>query len=429
MYDQFDKKISDRIKYVFDTYEDDSSDAGWKELRKSFPGTEGKRRPLLYWISSAAAVALLSIGSWLYFNQDMQEQVVTKVTSPVPSKQLKAHQDDISAEVMKHEEIITAEKSADPVSHVVRASLPDRERNNTTGAENETLPVATTSSAPVILTAAESRDSTAILKDPVYAQADIRKKEAATAPAGDDYIKQQAERLASIKEVPTVKKAEVRKDNKLSFGVYAGSFVNYSDGSKTSMNTGVGLSSEFKITKKLKIATGIALAQNTLKYDKLSPQKSAEIYLSVPVSDEPQLTNSFIAKTSSLSYTVNGYDASLLGLDIPVNIKYMFIEDKKELYLVAGLSSNYFIDEAYTYNYVNMGARIDGDTEEKTTTKTSSFDFARMLNFSVGFGYPVGKQSKLSLEPFIKYPLGGLGAQDIRFGSAGLNLKLNFSTK
>lgn len=97
--------------------------------------------------------------------------------------------------------------------------------------------------------------------------------------------------------------------------------------------------------------------------------------------------------------------------------------------MVAGLSSNYFIDEAYTYNYVNMGARIDGDTEEKTTTKTSSFDFARMLNFSVGFGYPVGKQSKLSLEPFIKYPLGGLGAQDIRFGSAGLNLKLNFSTK
>ncbi len=428
MYDQFDKKISDRIKYVFDTYEDDTSDAGWKELRKSFPGTEDKRRPLLYWISTAAAVALLFIGSWLFFNQDTQEQVITKVTLPVSSKPLQDQKEDISDEVIKHDETVTARKSADPVSGIVHTSLLSTE-TSATRVENETLSVTTTSAAPIVLTVAENRDSTTVLKDPVYAKADIPEKEVVNAPTDDDYIRQQAERLARIKEIPAAKKSDVKKDNKVSFGVYAGSFVNYSDGSKTSMNTGVGLSSEFKITKKLKIATGIALAQNTLKYDKLSPQESADIYLSVPVLDEPQLTNSFIAKTSALSYTVNGYNASLLGLDIPVNIKYMFIENKRELYLVAGLSSNYFIDEAYTYNYVNMGARVEGDAEEQTTTKTSSFDFARMLNFSVGFGYPVGKQSKLSLEPFIKYPLGGLGAQDIRFGSAGLNLKLNFSTK
>jgi hypothetical protein len=49
-----------------------------------------------------------------------------------------------------------------------------------------------------------------------------------------------------------------------------------------------------------------------------------------------------------------------------------------------------------------------------------------MLNVSFGMGYPLGKSNRLIIEPFLKYPLDGLGAQQIRFGAGGLNLKINF---
>jgi hypothetical protein len=47
-----------------------------------------------------------------------------------------------------------------------------------------------------------------------------------------------------------------------------------------------------------------------------------------------------------------------------------------------------------------------------------------MLNLSFGLTYPVGK-NHLVVEPFLKYPLQGLGEQQIRFGAGGLNLKFN----
>jgi hypothetical protein len=50
-----------------------------------------------------------------------------------------------------------------------------------------------------------------------------------------------------------------------------------------------------------------------------------------------------------------------------------------------------------------------------------------MLNLAIGFGYPVGN-NRLILEPFLKYPLDGLGSQNLRFGAGGINLKFNFPT-
>ena len=133
--------------------------------------------------------------------------------------------------------------------------------------------------------------------------------------------------------------------------------------------------------------------------------------------------------TNTTTYNINKYDASLLGLDIPVNLKYTFIENKNELYLIAGVSSNLFIEESYSYSYLaNSDKSVSASTSDDTegSAKFKNFDFARTLNVSMGFGRAVGK-NRLSFEPFLKYPLGGQGARDLRFGAAGMNLKLNFS--
>ncbi len=84
MYDQFDKKLSDRIKHVFEVYEDDSSGMGWKKLRKNFPDSTVNRRPLVYWLSVAAS-ALLLLGTWAYLEQ--RGNVVRISKTPVKTDQ------------------------------------------------------------------------------------------------------------------------------------------------------------------------------------------------------------------------------------------------------------------------------------------------------------------------------------------------------
>jgi hypothetical protein len=120
------------------------------------------------------------------------------------------------------------------------------------------------------------------------------------------------------------------------------------------------------------------------------------------------------------------YNASLVGLDVPINLKYQFNPQKTDTYIAAGLSSGTFINETYKA-IETAGTR----TQESTTHNSfNNFDLAKTLNVSFGMGYPLGKTNRLIIEPFLKYPLDGLGSEQLKFGAGGVNLKLNFqSTK
>lgn len=454
MQDRFDKELADRIKQVFDTYEDDSANHGWEELRKKFPEKKN-RSTLIYWLTSAAAVLVLIAGAWLFTRQDVTSE---KLALDPVHKEIRPDRKD-SSSVEKAPEIepqsgLLAKKdpgntgtrsmTSTPASRIERdtviritpaSPLPG---SNTAG---ELIAHATTSTdkSAVKTSASDStadKISPAAIEgrkndSPVMAQNESPKPK--ISPGGgkpDSYVELEQEKRAIAK---SENEKRERQKNKLSFSLFAGSFVSYAEGSKSSMNSGVGVTSEFGITSKLKITTGVSLAQNTLKYDKKLPEQAASMFLASSMSTSQDLMVAGPeAKTSAINYSINGYDASLLGLDVPINLKYTFVEKKNELYVVAGLSSNFFFDESYTYAY-EYNSLIDNSFEsspDKTTTSTSStFDFARMLNFSIGYGYPVGKQSKLSVEPFLKYPLGGMGAQNLRFGSAGLNLKWSFTSR
>ena len=102
------------------------------------------------------------------------------------------------------------------------------------------------------------------------------------------------------------------------------------------------------------------------------------------------------------------------------------IPKKNDTYISAGLSSGTFIDESYTYHYSYPTRQSLAPPDATTHQSFNSFYFARTLNLAFGVGYPFGKSNRLIIEPFFKYPLDGLGSQQIRFGAGGVNLKLNF---
>jgi len=56
----------------------------------------------------------------------------------------------------------------------------------------------------------------------------------------------------------------------------------------------------------------------------------------------------------------------------------------------------------------------------------SNLNLARLINLSVGISYPLGKQTSLSIEPFLKFPLKGIGTQQLHLGYGGINLNMSF---
>jgi len=80
-----DQRIAAKFRQVFDDFEDPASNEGWLELRKKYP--EEKRRPLFFWISSAAAVLILLSGLWLYIPELKQEHITATKKSAIESKE------------------------------------------------------------------------------------------------------------------------------------------------------------------------------------------------------------------------------------------------------------------------------------------------------------------------------------------------------
>lgn len=181
------------------------------------------------------------------------------------------------------------------------------------------------------------------------------------------------------------------------------------------MNFGAGLLTEFKISDKLSLATGIA-------YTKIDASNAMEP----------------IAVSSSTRKV--GMESSMQALDIPFSIVYQMNDG---LYASIGISSFTVLTENKAYHYeMNVvteqkainpmtGAEF---TEYTVVTKefsepTKDTDFKGhnnlgYLNFSVGKKQKLFGETQLIFEPFMKVPLGSLSNEDIKLMNTGLRLKL-----
>jgi hypothetical protein len=503
MDDQLDNDLRDRIREVFDNYEDTTADEGWLLLRERFPVQEKQRRPVYLWWASAAAVLLLflSIGLWIASNEnnvnndgqtfsakpvkpalpqsntaDSIVQNATPVQPPVTTKQSPAtnlagnNSTQSSAAKLNPAGNTPANKStvlaknsalnkpagnvivnqpaatvpaftpvpanpvtANPVNGIAKTAVPPTVQPANNGVINVT-PAKKADSVKSVLPQTNAQQ---YANNPAVQPPASTKPVTATPPAVPSVVKVKPKinsmesLLASDQDQP--KKPDMdMNERRVKFSVYAATFFNYAKGSQNQVNAGAGFTSDIKLSKNLKLSTGLALAQNTLNYNKNQPSNVA-----AAVSFSPSLSTAYntLADFSKVSSTPSfkNYSANLIGLDIPVNLKYEFNPQKNDTYISAGLSSGTFINEAYTASYSYPGlaqaAGVQPQTSDETTHKSfNSFYFAKTLNVAFGVGYPLGKSNRIIIEPFLKYPLDGLGSQQIKFGAGGLNLKLNFTT-
>jgi len=456
MDDQFDKDLKKRIREVFDNYEDTTADEGWMLLRGKYPG-KAKKRPIAWmWWSSAAALLLLFLGIlWLKQSPEKQQHfaAIKKAgsnTAPIRTPDANNGKNTVDntatqqpdhtlASAMNHnatvkssgaappnkaaisnknQELLTANSSNNPANKKPGNSPIVNDQNNNSPAANTSAnattlvsavkPADTNPTSPLNAARSDTGNRSASGSNVIAAKPGINMQQP------DKFNKQ----LLADNSKETKQKG-LSKNSFVRFGVYAATYFNYAKGSNSQFNVGAGLSADISLSRKLKVSTGIAIAQNSLSYPgQPSFSTPAGINLA-PLS---------VYSASALQYSVSepsfrNYSANLVGIDIPLNLKYTFDPGKSETYLLAGLSSGTFIDETYTYSFNNAQAQ-----SQSTRNSFSGFYFAKMLNLAIGTGYRIGN-NRLIVEPFLKYPLEGLGTQQIRFGSGGVNLKFSIPSQ
>lgn len=163
------------------------------------------------------------------------------------------------------------------------------------------------------------------------------------------------------------------------------------------LGTSVGLVAGYQINNKWSIETGIF-------YDK-----------------KKYYTNGSYFDKDNVSYL---YDKGLISatgtcnmIEIPINIRYTFSAPGKNKWLAAtGISSYFMHKETYDYFIVE-----DGEAEHHNETYYRA-SLAAVANLSVGYERKIAKNFNLRVEPYYKMPLSKIGAGNLYFSSAGLNL-------
>lgn len=440
MKEQFDKELRNHIRDTFDHFDDQLADDGWQKFKAQ---KRRKKRGLIFWYSLpggiAAALALL----WLVniynkpspINQPRIAQNQVDVTQSSNHQNKEQHQSiaTLSSKELKDSSLGESSSSKNELassqkSNATSESLESSVKFSKIAQLNAVLSAVKVIKKPfteasilenktssLTVSPVSSIELTSINSDEQTTEIDAREKGLALAntepqPTPTLFLARETEQKSS----PTAKK------NKLKVALDANTFMNYSAaGLNNQINLGLGVSTDLKISKHLSLSSGIQLNRQTSTFDgnnkvdagfKLS---SFSTMVSVPKS---QITN-----------------AKLVGLDIPLNLKFSMNMGKTRTFLSTGFSSYSVINERYVNDYSVVNYSITGIRANRITTvqdnpsgSFSYFKFAQSLNLSFGVLYPLSKNSTLSVEPFVKYPLTGLGYQDLLIGAGGVSFKLNF---
>ena len=416
-----DNKLSSKIKQVFDNYEDQSADAGWEKLRQKYP--DRIKRPIFLWMSMAAAICLFVAGFWLIsLNQQTdlskpikdQNRMIVKQNTSVPGAEKKANSGlsstkNIKESVPVNENVARSEGNKFPEKKPAPAISPDQ-------AVYVVQETSGTNKVPGKLISEEVEKTTSI----GVTRSDRNSFSIVTIKPNVKVDEGTFQTLNVMEENTKENITNDKKIQKTTFSIFAGSFFNYSEGSENELNFGAGFSSDIRISKKLKFSTGLSLASNSLSFESRQ----------LPQNASSSFNSARDLSSAGILTTITSYSADLLAIDIPVNLKYQFVPESDKFYVSAGLSSGTYLNETYAFQYKNFnptsGAFSAQAKNQETKKQLNDFDLARTLNLSFGLSTGFGKTQTISIEPFLKYPLGGLGSENLKFGSTGINLKLHF---
>ena len=234
--------------------------------------------------------------------------------------------------------------------------------------------------------------------------------------------------LLTLLENETKVVTEDKIDKKsIKLGVNLSPLINYNQSNEsTDVGFLAGVLLEIPVSKKFDINMGVYYSDQTLNLN-TSPKYASDV---VSYRSSSQLINK---------------QAVIKGVEIPLNVKYNFKINKKNIFVSTGFSSTSYIKQSIEENFIvnDRSATIMQDSygnnvvkyelvqkDEKVITPNDAnkFNFANILNFSFGLEVPINKQQQsLIIEPYFKYSLKPTTVEKLDFSSFGMHLRYNFN--
>jgi len=211
------------------------------------------------------------------------------------------------------------------------------------------------------------------------------------------------------------------------FDVGAGFLVSYAINSKISLRTGTSYNS---------YSVGVIKDPMDMAYsEKISMENS---YQNSPLAGELNFSN----KQQMILPNVNAVMGKVEALEIPLDVTYNF---NKGFYSSAGVSYSAIINQQREAQYIeNVGVSSLQDKESLIPNAAQSLNktmvkkvkslqdnvnpkgFSGFANFSLGKKVNMNKKMSLSVEPFVKVPLGQFRKSDLDYTNSGIRIITTF---
>ncbi|MDF3076704.1 MAG: hypothetical protein K0S09_593 [Sphingobacteriaceae bacterium] len=422
-----DKQLADNIRDVFDSFEDQSSERGWAELRKKYP--EKNNRKFVFWLNGVALLALVGLGIWYYSwapESGPKARTRTKI----------GRVDSLPLQSQSTPEIgMTDSKNVNFEREIVKKPAGVLELNSTQQNAPSTISTNEMDKPVPLPRSTEISDATSQAGSTLAAKPPIKMKENSEEPAriepvnsGSSSVNVVIDTVAlrdkyldkgsstsllpdtTFKADSTRRRLEQQIKKKGEFSVYVSGYYNFTSDGPGTYNAGAGVGYELPVFAKLRLSPGIALRPAHFHFDGDIPST---------YSDKVSLPQQSSVSTNG-NGNINSVDARLLALDIPLNLAYQF-RSNSQMSLAAGISSYIFLSERYAYNVFDPAQT---PVVRTSLQKFNGTNIAASLNLLSSFVLRLNGSEGISVEPFIKIPLRGLGKKNILFGYGGVNLKL-----
>ncbi len=451
MNEQFDKTLRDHVRDTFDHFDDQMVDDGWKKFNKK---KNRRRRAIIFWYTLptgiAAALALLwIINIYDVNNLDGNNQIAAKTeinknnsvdTLTENFAQRSLSQNSIQSngkQTERNRELLTSNnperntislnKYPRKITKITLKKLIDPADENPTLAFNdlnqkeEELKIQNFNKIladdPKTITVTQFENSEVLESIPKTNKISVKEKGIAAASIGSKDPKAFLYNTFNKISDPIL----IGKKKRFNLSIDATTYMNFSEnGIYDQVNLGLGITSDYQLGKRISVNSGLSFNRQTSSFggnNRTASDFQATSFNNIASIPKAQITN-----------------AKLVGVDIPLNLKYWLKVGKSDAFITTGFSSYALINERYVNDFSVINYGVNGVRTSNVRTIQDNpegafayFKFAQTVNLSFGVKYPLTKKSSVSVEPFIKYPLSGMGYQNLRIGSGGISFKLNLS--
>lgn len=236
----------------------------------------------------------------------------------------------------------------------------------------------------------------------------------------EDFLNSETEKN---KNQPAKSSLASNADSKWDLGL----MVAPSIGNDKKINMGYGVSMEYAVSKKVSISSG-------LSYNQIGASKT--INPASGVMNAPAAATAIVQETKRLK----SVDANLVGLDIPLELKYHFND---RFYTNVGVSAFAVLNQKQNNNYIEgrletPSASVAGYSAFKTVFTESSVSepvpadeirndkYLGFYNLSIGYKQKISGKNSLSIEPFMKLPIKEYSKENLHLIGTGIRLKFDF---